>query len=195
LQKLLGQYGLSAQPLVPATVPAAVPTRRSFLAFGYDECVDSFFGFAIYRFACQAKVVSAELTELFARVLVEEARHIVFFVNWIAYDHARRGLRSGMLRMMPTLGGYFGAVRRALQRASSSDREERGMTLAGEIFGGITLGEFLRTALEENERYMAAFDPRLLRPTIVPAIAKALLSLSNTRVLRRFMPTLPGAPG
>jgi hypothetical protein len=115
LQQLLGRYGPSVRP----AVPAAEPTRRNFLEFGYGECLDSFFGFAIYRFACEAKVVSAQLTELFARVLVEEARHIVFFVNWIAYDRAQRGLRSSALRLLPTLYGYFGAVRRTLQRASA----------------------------------------------------------------------------
>lgn len=191
LQTLLARYRLSAQPVVPV----AQATRRNFLEFGYGECLDSFFGFAIYRFACEAKVVAPALTDLFARVLLEEARHIVFFVNWIAYDRAQRGLRSSVLRLLPSLYGYFGAVRRTMQRASSADREQRGMTLAGEIFGGITLADFLRTALEENERYMSAFDPRLLRPTIIPSIARTVLSLSTMRIVRRFMPTLPRTQG
>jgi hypothetical protein len=66
---------------------------------------------------------------------------------------------------------------RTARRATSVDNKERGMTLAGEVFAGITLGDFLRTALAENERYMSTFDSRLLRPRLIPTLARAVVSL------------------
>lgn len=173
VQELVDHYGLSAN----AVQPTSRPNRREFLAFGYGECLDSFFGFGIFRIACNGKVVSSELTDLFSRVLFEEARHIVFFVNWVAYDCKQRGIAAPLMRIASPLYGYFSAIRRTVGRAAHVDREERGMTLAGEVFAGLTLRELLRTALRENERHMAGFDPRLLRPTLIPAIARLALGL------------------
>ena len=173
IMALIDRYGLQADVVSPATRPS----RREFLAFGYGECLDSFFGFGIYRIACNARVVSEELTNLFSRVIFEEARHIVFFVNWVAYDCAQRGLRLPLLRILPSMYGYVSAMLRTARRATSVDNKERGMTLAGEVFGGITLGDFLRTALAENERYMSTFDSRLLRPRLIPTLARAVVSL------------------
>ncbi len=44
LQCMIGRYGLD----VERSVPAPEPTRRAFIDFGYDECVDSFGGFGIF---------------------------------------------------------------------------------------------------------------------------------------------------
>jgi hypothetical protein len=173
ISALIDRYDLPAGTVVGT----GRPSRREFLAFGYGECLDSFFGFGIFRIACNAKVVSEELTNLFSRVIFEEARHIVFFVNWVAYDCARRGLRLPVMRMGASVYGYACAVLRTLRRATSVNRHDRGMTLAGDVFSGLTLTDFLRTALAENERYMSAFDPRLLRPAFIPALARALLAL------------------
>ncbi|MFY9663342.1 MAG: hypothetical protein WAK19_02725, partial [Candidatus Cybelea sp.] len=93
LQCLIERYGLSVTP----NVPKQEPVRRAFLDFGYDECVDSFAGFGIFRLARAARILPETLTSLFSQVLLEEARHIVFFVNWIAWDRFRRGLRGPLM--------------------------------------------------------------------------------------------------
>jgi hypothetical protein len=173
ISALVDRYALPAGTVVAK----GRPSRREFLAFGYGECLDSFFGFGIFRIARDARVVSEELTNLFARVIFEEARHIVFFVNWVAYDCAQRGLRLPAMRVVPSLYGYFSAMLRTLRRATSVNRHDKGMTLAGDVFSGLTLPKFLRTALAENDRYMSAFDPRLLRPWLIPTLARAVLAL------------------
>ena len=91
--------------------------------FGYDECVDSFAGFGIFRLARDARILPEALTSLFTRVLVEEARHIVFFVNWIAWDRTRRGLRGPAMQAIPALaqlrGDRLGTPRPRAARGSS----------------------------------------------------------------------------
>lgn len=77
LQCMIERYGLAVAPCVPKQEP----TRQAFIDFGYNECVDSFAGFGIFRLARDARILPEALTSLFARVLVEEARHIVFFVK------------------------------------------------------------------------------------------------------------------
>ncbi len=102
--------------------------------FGYNECVDSFAGFGIFRLARDARIFPEALTTLFVRVLVEEARHIVFFVNWVAWDRDRRGLRGRLMQAPPALLSY-GRRSRAASRAARQMQgggEENSLDLFGE---------------------------------------------------------------
>ncbi len=111
LQCMIERYGLTVTP----NVPEKKPIRGAFIDFGYDECVDSFAGFGIFRLARDARLLPEALTSLFARVLVEEARHIVFFVNWIAWDRSRRGLRGPILQAVPVIASYGAAIGRKVK--------------------------------------------------------------------------------
>ena len=86
--------------------------RRSFIDFGYEECIDAFFGFGIFGLARQIQLFIPELTDIFEVILIEEARHVTFFVNWIAYERVRRHLGSLPARAAATALGYARAVRR-----------------------------------------------------------------------------------
>lgn len=155
-------------------------TRHGFIDFGYNECVDSFAGFGIFRLARDARILPDSLTSLFSRLLIEEARHIVFFVNWVAWDRRRRGLRGPVLQAFPTLGCYGSAIARRVKGGAemqSSDSQDSTLDLFGDVLSGLTPTLFVRTCVEENERYMAAFDPRLLRPRVIPALAKFALGI------------------
>jgi hypothetical protein len=175
LKELITRYGLSAGPITP-NMP---PTRAEFVKFGYNECLDSFFGFGIFRLACDARIVPESLTNLFARILVEEARHIVFFVNWISWERAQRGFGNPFLEALPTAWGYMHALKKTLGRATKTNVEDRGMAAAGEVFQGLTFMKFLTTCIEENQRYMGAFDPRLLRPRVIPTIGRFALAVTQ----------------
>ena len=54
---------------------------------------------------------------------------------------------------------------------------------AHEQFGDISPREFVELCLRENEKRLAPYDPRLLRPQLVPSIARTIL------------PTLPRRSG
>ncbi len=62
LQCMIERYGL----LVIPNVAKQEPTRRAFINFGYNECVDSFAGFGIFRLARDARILPEALTSLFA---------------------------------------------------------------------------------------------------------------------------------
>ena len=176
---LVERYGLEAP--IDTTLPA--PTKRAFIDFGYNECLDSFFGFGIFRLARQAGVLPLDLIALFARVLHEEARHIVFFVNWIAYDRAKRGYGAPVLQSPATAIGYVRSLRRliGLARGGRDNAESKkfGEAFNEVSFANLTLREFVASCLIENDAVMAPLDPRLLRPRVIPAIARFAL---------RFMP-------
>lgn len=175
LDELIERYGLRAGDVHPS----ADRSREAFVVFGYNECLDSFLGFGIFRLACETRTVPEPLTMLFERVLIEEARHIVFFVNWIAYDRCKRGLNGPALQAIPVAMGYLSALKKTLGRARKTTQGDKGIAAAGGVFSGLTLSGLLKTCLEEERRYMAAFDPRLLRPRVIPSIARVVCAMAN----------------
>jgi hypothetical protein len=192
LQCMIDRYGLKVTPQVPKTEP----TRRAFVHFGYDECVDSFAGFGIFRLARDARILPETLTSLFTRVLVEEARHIVFFVNWVAWDRTRRGLRGPILQAFPTLFCYGAAIARRVKggtQMQSGNGQGDTIDLFGDVLKDLTPASFLRACVEENDRYMAAFDPRLLRPRVIPTLGKFALAVMETieRIRAPFAKSAP----
>lgn len=177
LAEMIGRYGLTAK----AADPTEEPTRRAFVKFGYDECVDSFAGFGIFRLACDARILPDTLTSIFTRVLEEEARHIVFFVNWIAWDRDRRGCRGALMQSIPALAGYGAAIVRRVkggrEMAGRGDGGDAALNLFADVMKDLTAAKFLRACVEENDRYMQAFDPRLLRPRVIPTLGKIALAV------------------
>jgi hypothetical protein len=176
LQCMIERYGLAVAP----KVPKQEPTRQAFIDFGYNECVDSFAGFGIFRLARDARILPEALTSLFARVLIEEARHIVFFVNWVAWDRSRRGLRGPLLQALPVMLGYGGAIARRI-RAGGKMQRDKSQGPPNDLFGdalkNLTPATFIRVCIDENDRYMASFDPRLLRPRVIPTLARIALAI------------------
>jgi hypothetical protein len=187
LATMVERYGLdgTAEPAAP------YGGRQAFIDFGYNECLDSFAGFGVFRIAREVNFVPAALTSLFARVLYEEARHIVFFVNWITYERCVRGYGAPPLQVIPTAIGYVRALKKTLGRAGSTNTSDKGMAAAGDLFEGLTLQKFIQAALDENDMHMSTFDERLLRPRVVPTLARIALGVANAvdgskSVLRSF---------
>jgi hypothetical protein len=157
--------------------------RRSFIDFGYEECIDAFFGFGIFGLARQIQLFIPELTDIFEVILIEEARHVTFFVNWIAYERSHRGLGSLPATAVATALGYARALRRIVATFAPTAAAQRtqGPGFAAEgafaVVGDITWRQFLRSCVSENNRYLCTFDPRLLRPRVLPTLAKLALAL------------------
>lgn len=152
-------------------------TEREFLDFAYKECLDAFLGLGAFRLARDTHFLPDEFLSMFTWFMTEEARHVVFFTNWIAYERVRRKRGAVVLQAVATAIGYARALRMLL-RAVNSASNGSGFMGDGKAFGGITLRRYLETCLRENELQMSAFDPRLLRPRVLPAIAQFILKLS-----------------
>lgn len=182
LDEMLTRYGIALAPAPPGNVKIS---KRSWIDFGYEECIDSFFGFGIFGLARRIKFFIPELTDIFDIVLREEARHVTFFVNWIAYDRGLRHRSAMVLQAIATAYGYARAVRRIVTTFAPKGRgpKVKGVGFGAEgvfkIFSDVTWRSFLQSCVDENDRYLSAFDPRLLRPRVLPTIARMLLSLPS----------------
>ncbi|WP_218079302.1 ferritin-like domain-containing protein [Anthocerotibacter panamensis] len=182
LEVMMERYGIEVErPVV--TLPEQVET--AFIDLGHEECLDSFFAFGFFEVAKRAQLFPEAMFTIFESILDEEARHIVFFVNWMTYLQIQRGQGAGLLRSARSLYYYGRALNRLVGSLKSGNTNGPGFTANGASALGIDLtpGVFVSTCLQENERRVNTLDARLLRPQLMPALFTGAL-----RVLELFSP-------
>ncbi len=178
LERLLEHYGI---PVPGGAGEKPRDPEWGFLRMGYGECFDSFFAFGLFRVASDTGFFPAPLIEIFDGVMQEEARHILFFTNWAAYRRMRLPvLRRPWFLVRRALGlslQALGRARTALQLRDTDAGDDFTMQVPDSI-GEVNLRTLAETCLGENERRLARYDQRLLRPTTVPRLVRATLRLA-----------------
>ncbi len=165
---MCAHYGIAA-----GVEPGYRPTRDpewAYLRMGYGECFDSFFAFGLFALADRSGYFPPDLVRAFEPVIQEEARHIVFFVNWAAWSRAnrpawRRPLHR--LRCLRALGVQ--AWKRAKAAGKISGKDDFTARGAEQFAVDLNPRSFFELCLAENDRRMALYDSRLLRPKVMPA--------------------------
>jgi len=183
LTKLAGAYGIALSP--EPVYPAPTDPEWAWLATGYAECIDVFFAFGLFELARRSGFFPPELIDTFEPVIQEECRHILFFANWVAWY--KRDMpwwrRPGFLFKTSRLWLYLIRERIAIAKGmrGSGKARDTNFTMTASASVGVKLQphELIDLCLAENERRMAGYDPRLLRPTTVPRLA---------RLVRRLLP-------
>ncbi|CAG9168538.1 hypothetical protein LMG23992_01179 [Cupriavidus laharis] len=182
LSKLVEAYGI---PLAPEPdYPPPDDPEWGWLVTGYSECIDSFFAFGLFTMAKRSGYFPAELVDTFEPVIQEEGRHILFFVNWAAWY--RRNLpwwrRPLYAWKVARVWAFLIWERIGIARGIDSDgaAQDANFTMNGSEALGDSLspGTMIDLCLSENDRRMAGYDARLLRPDFVPRLA---------RLARRFL--------
>ena len=178
IRVMIARYGIDAQEIPMETLSADVET--AFKDFGFGECVDSFLGFGVFKIARQSGFLPESMFAIFERLMYEETRHIVFFINWMAYHQARRGWFARSLLPLVSLRYYVRAFKRmagvARRGAEMNDGKEFAATQASVFLDGFTFRRFLEDCYAENRRRMAAFDEDMLRPSFLPQLAETALA-------------------
>jgi hypothetical protein len=152
-------------------VQLPVDLKRAFVDIGYGECIDSFFAFGLFAVARQSGFFPKPLLDVVGPILDEEARHIVFFVNWEAYQRHQRGNGFAPLRATRTIHYYGCALRRRLGTFRRSNGVGFAMSGSSRITADLTPRTLLQICLRENDRRLAGFGSDLLRPHFVPVLA------------------------
>ncbi len=173
IECLIRHYNLQVEeppaPILPKNI------TQAFTDFGFGECLDSFFAFGMFGLARQAKYLPESMFTLFDPILHEEARHIVFFINWITYVQAQKG-RSDWLRGAHSFLHYGRALFNLGTMVLSND-DKGGFTATGAktFVDDLTLPQFLSATIRENQQRMSQFDDRLLEPRLLPRLAAIAL--------------------
>ena len=138
LANLVAAYGIPLEP-EPEYLRAAQPGMGVHGDRLFSECIDSFFAFGLFALAKRSGFFPPELVETFEPVIQEEGRHILFFVNWVAWhrrnlplwrrpwfsaeDRWRSGLPDlGAHRHRPRRGAAADEAGRQLHRQRQRDR-------------------------------------------------------------------------
>lgn len=170
LERMLAHYEIPF-PDVPAEVPR--DPEWGFLRMGYGECFDSFFAFGLFRFAADTGFFPPAIVKVFDGVMQEEARHILFFANWAAHRQVRLPVAQRpwflVRRGLGVLWQAVGRLRTAMQLRDTDEGDDFTMQVP-ESIGEVTLAKLAATCLAENDRRLAPYDERLLRPKMVPTL-------------------------
>jgi hypothetical protein len=178
LTVMIERYGIDApeEPLEP--LDGDLETR--FTDFGFGECLDSFLGFGAFKLARRSEFLPEPMLDIFETLMFEETRHIVFFVNWMAWREVERGRKAVLLRSANALRFYGRAARRLAglsprQKIQGDGRDFSALQVS-RFLDGFNFRCFIEDCYTENARRMRAFEPRLLRPGFLPALANTALA-------------------
>jgi hypothetical protein len=174
LANMVAAYGIELAP-EPQYPPPRDP-EWAFMLTGYSECIDSFFAFGLFAAARRSGFFPPALVDTFEPVMQEEARHILFFVNWAAWHRRTMPWWRRPWFELKVLGIWIVLVWERLRIARDVEHgvQDNNFTVTGakSVTADVSAADLVGLCLTENRRRMAAYDQRLLRPAAVPAVAR-----------------------
>jgi len=182
LAKLVEAYGIKLAP--EPVQPAPRDAEWAFMVTGYSECIDSFFAFGLFETAKRTGFFPAALVETFEPVIKEESRHILFFVNWVAWHRRNMPLWRRPWFEFKVIAVWLFLVweRLGTVRDVSSGGHDNNFTVtsASQLDIDMDAGTLFDICLSENRRRLGQYDQRLKRPRLVPIVVT---------FARRFLPS------
>ncbi|HWA62343.1 MAG TPA: hypothetical protein VG939_13265 [Caulobacteraceae bacterium] len=180
LANLVEAYGIKLEPEPEYKVPK--DPEWAFMVTGFSECIDSFFAFGLFEVAKRSGFFPEELVDTFEPVMHEEGRHILFFVNWVAWHRANMPIWKRPWFELRVLGVWLFLIweRIGIAQGIETKGQDNNFTVTGASQIGVDIDGpgLMDICLAENDRRLGQYDPRLRRPTFVPAMV---------RLARRFM--------
>lgn len=183
LADMVQAYGIELEPEPEYKVPR--DPEWAFMVTGYSECIDSFFGFGLFDLAKRSGFFPEELVNTFEPVMHEEGRHILFFVNWVAWHRRNMPLwrRPWFAAKIAAVWAFLIWERIGIARGmeDSEKGQDNNFTLNGskELGVEISFPELARICLAENDRRLGQYDQRLLRPRFVPRMMRLALRFTG----------------
>jgi hypothetical protein len=174
LSHLVRAYGIALAPEPDYVAPK--DPEWAFMVTGFSECIDSFFAFGLFDAAKRTGFFPESLVDTFEPVIQEEARHILFFVNWVAWVRRTMPWWRRPLFELKVLRVWLFLIweRIGIARDVGNGVQDNNFTVTGanQLGSDIEVGDLIRTCLTENDRRMSRYDKRLPRPSTVPALAR-----------------------
>ncbi len=162
---------------------APTDTEFGFLRTGFGECINSFFAFGLFDLARSSRFFPPPLVEAFEPIIQEEARHIMFFANYVAHRRATlRGVRYLAFQAKCAIAvaeQFLSRLSMAVKARSSRKKVKSNFLTKGvsAVAAPTSPLDFFALCLRENDRRMGGYEPRLLRPMMMPSLVTLFLKL------------------
>lgn len=177
LANLVEAYGIKLAPEPVYGRPR--DPEWAFLVTGYSECIDSFFAFGLFKAAKDTGFFPPDLIDTFEPVIHEEGRHILFFVNWIAWHRRNMTLWRRPWFELKVFAVWLFLIweRIGIAKDVGHGQQDNNFTVTGaqQLGADINVGELIAICVAENDRRLGIYDPRLKRPRFVPFMARLAL--------------------
>jgi hypothetical protein len=177
LSKLVAAYGIALGPEPEYRRPRN--PEWAFMITGFSECIDSFFAFGLFKAAKDTGYFPPELVQTFDPVVNEEARHILFFVNWVAWHRRNMPWWRRPYFELKVFAVWLFLIYERLGIASdvSNGQQDNNFTLSGaeQLGSDVDVGGLIAICISENDRRLKPYDNRLKRPRFVPFVARMAL--------------------
>ena len=188
LSGLVHAYGIPLEPEPEYKVPK--DREWAYMVTGFSECVDSFFAFGLFETARRSGFFPPELVETFEPVVHEEGRHILFFVNWVAWHRRRLNIFQRVAFEMKVWAVWVFLAYERMGMASGMDdandaqkdkvqkqAQDNNFTVTGASSVGedLDVWELMALCLSENDRRLGVYDSRLVRPMFMPTLVRMAL--------------------
>ena len=183
LAHMVAFYGIRLDPEPEYRAPR--DREWAFMDTGFSECIDSFFAFGLFALAKRSGFFPPSLVTAFEPVIQEECRHILFFVNWVAWQRRSLPLWRRTIFAARVLALWIVQIWDRIKIAKRlGGKADDNFTLTGSraIAVDIAPRDLLDLCLAENERRMSALDPRLKRPGIIPKLVRLVRPFLRSRV-------------
>jgi hypothetical protein len=176
LSNLVEAYGIKLAPEPVYERPR--DPEWAFMVTGYSECIDSFFAFGLFETAKQSGFFPAELVDTFEPVVHEEGRHILFFVNWVAWHRRNMPLwrRPWFELKVLAVWAFLIWERIGIAGDVSNGQQDNNFTVNGaqQLGNDINVKKLMGICLAENDRRLGIYDKRLKRPRFVPFMIRQI---------------------
>ncbi len=168
LQYFLKRYDIPFKEKPDNPLPRNL--EQVFLNTGAGECIDSFFAFGFLEISKSTNDYPRELIEVMEPIVQEEARHILFIQNWILYQRYKRPMLLQPVHYFRTCWAYAAAAWGRLKELKNVGGSAFTIQARKHEKSSLSPKAFVDLCLKENRRRLAAYDPRLARPKLIPRI-------------------------
>jgi len=176
LSNLVEAYGITLAPEPQYDRPR--DPEWAFMVTGYSECIDSFFAFGLFETAKRSGFFSIELVDTFEPVVHEEGRHILFFVNWVAWWRRNMPWWRRPWFELKVLGVWTFLIweRLGIAKDIGNGEQDNNFTVNGaeQLGKDINVRGLMDICLAENDRRLGVYDQRLKRPRFVPFMIRLI---------------------
>jgi len=179
LGNMVQSYDIALKPEPEYKTPK--DPEWAFMVTGWSECIDSFFGFGLFEVAKRTGFFPPELVDTFEPVMREEGRHILFYVNWVAWWRRNMPWWRRPYFELKAMAVWIYLVWERIGFAGKMESDEQAQDFNFTLNGSKELGveisfpELAQVCLDANDMRLSPYDKRLLRPVFVPNMMRLAL--------------------